>query len=414
MADDYSRRFELKGKKAEEFLYTLAVKTFLTDWCYLNTNLPNGKELCDLLVVFGDTVIIWQVKDLKLNEHGRYSESEVEKNFRQLAGARRMLFEVKAPLDLEKPRRGKERFDPSTIKHVYLISAFLGETEDYYRLFGEAKNNAVHVFTREFTEILLTELDTIADFTQYLAVKEASLFHGGAPAITLLGGEEELLAIYIQGNRSFSYLEEEATQMMLQGGFWENLQQNPDYRAKKAADGISYHWDQVIDGAHLSGVPEYEQVAREMAKLNRFERRTVGQAMADAWAKAQEVSQQGGNVFRRAVMREETAFCFLFADKNTISPETRREMLQAFCFITRGTQPPQRMVQNDSVIGIATEIQPESPGSYDVAYLYHPDWTAEDDQIASELKERFSIGKKVVTQQVQFHEYPQRGEGGDG
>ena len=46
-------------RKAESILHELAKKTFLTDWCYPNPLLPDGKELCDLLVVFGDTAIIW-------------------------------------------------------------------------------------------------------------------------------------------------------------------------------------------------------------------------------------------------------------------------------------------------------------------------------------------------------------------
>ena len=68
--------FYIKGQKAEKLVHDLAVKTFLTDWCYLNPKLPDGKELCDLLVVFDDIAIIWQIKDLKVNKSGKYSESD--------------------------------------------------------------------------------------------------------------------------------------------------------------------------------------------------------------------------------------------------------------------------------------------------------------------------------------------------
>lgn len=75
-----------KGKHAEELVHDLALKTFLTDWCYLNPILPNGKELCDLLVIFDEIAVIWQIKDLKLDRNGKHRKREVDKNLRQLLG----------------------------------------------------------------------------------------------------------------------------------------------------------------------------------------------------------------------------------------------------------------------------------------------------------------------------------------
>lgn len=83
--------------------------------------------MCDLLVVFDDTAIIWQIKDLKVDENGRYKQAEVEKNLRQLSGARRLLFDIKAPVKLSNPRRGEELFDPSKITKAHLISVLMGE-----------------------------------------------------------------------------------------------------------------------------------------------------------------------------------------------------------------------------------------------------------------------------------------------
>src|SRR5207302_10483253 len=58
--------FSLKGKNAENVVHELAKQSFFTDWCYLNPLLPNGQELCDLLVVFDNVALIFQIKDLKL------------------------------------------------------------------------------------------------------------------------------------------------------------------------------------------------------------------------------------------------------------------------------------------------------------------------------------------------------------
>ena len=122
--------FQLKGKNAEKILHDLALTTFMIDWCYLNPMIKPGKELCDLLVVFDNVAIVWQVKDLKLDKNGKYKKSEVDKNLKQLAGAKRQLFELKRKIELCNPRRGKDFFDPSSINEVYLISVLLGEGED--------------------------------------------------------------------------------------------------------------------------------------------------------------------------------------------------------------------------------------------------------------------------------------------
>ena len=78
--------FRDKGTTAEKVIHDLATKTFFTDWCYPNPKKPDGNELCDLLVVFDDTALISQIKDLKTDDKGRYKQAEVEKNLRQLSG----------------------------------------------------------------------------------------------------------------------------------------------------------------------------------------------------------------------------------------------------------------------------------------------------------------------------------------
>lgn len=236
--------FNLKGKNAEQLVHDLALKTFLTDWCYLNPMRPNGKELCELLVVFDDIAIIWQIKDLKLNKQGKYKKAEVEKNLRQLCGARRQLFELKTPIKLENPRRGKEPFDATAIKKVYLISVLFGEEEDWFPFVEYIKGYAVHVFTRDFTQIILNELDTISDFTNYLRMKETLLRQN--KRFVILGGEEELLALYLGNNRSFDKLNE-ATHIMIDQGSWERFQSSQEYIEKKKRDEISYGWDDIIN-----------------------------------------------------------------------------------------------------------------------------------------------------------------------
>ena len=127
--------------------------------------------MCDLLVVFDEVAIIWQIKDLKLDNQGKCKESEVRKNLRQLSGARRQLFELKTPIELENPQRGKEQFDSTAIKEVYSILVLFGKGEEAFSFAEYVKNHSKHVFTRDFTQITLNKLDTISDFIKYLRAK---------------------------------------------------------------------------------------------------------------------------------------------------------------------------------------------------------------------------------------------------
>lgn len=286
----------IKGQDGEEFLHGLAEDTFLADWCYTNPKLPTKKELCDLLVVDDCTAIIWQAKNLKLGKDGALRKSEAEKNIRQLSGARRQLFDLKIPVTLQNSRRVSERFEPGQINEVFLISVLLGDRPDHQDLITSIKDYQCHVFTREFVEIVLNELDTVSDFCGYL--REIERVRGHVGSLILEGGQEELLGYYLLNERSLADLEGHDA-VFLQGGSWEEIQRRPEYQAKRSADEISYLWDEFIDRAHTGDSVEYERIARELARPSRFERRCLATFYSDARVKARDISSSH-NVFRRA------------------------------------------------------------------------------------------------------------------
>ncbi len=391
--------FRLKGKRAEEIVQDLALKTFFTDWCYLNPILPNSRELCDLLVVFDEVAIIWQVKDLKLDRQGKYKRSEVEKNLRQLSGARRQLFELKTPIELENPRRGKELFNPREVKEIYLISVLLGEGEKFFSSLEDIKNYTVHVFTRDFIQIILNELDTISDFTDYLQKKE-ELFKKDR-RLFILGGEEELLAFYIMNNRSFERLKK-ADLIFTEEGSWKHLQNKPEYKAKKKQDKISYVWDSIINRAHMtdSGAEklEYEKVARELARPNRFQRRCLSKVYFDAHIQAHNDDTQDS--FRRILFGDGVTYCFLFQD-DPEPREQRKAMLAAICWIARG-----KYQQNKKVIGVATEKKIKPMCSYDFCLFDLPEWTEEYQRNMENLQKETGIFTDPIVRRVHEDEYP--------
>jgi hypothetical protein len=388
----------LKGKNAEQLVRQLAEKSFFIDWCFANPKRPSGKELCDLLVVYDNVAIIWQIKDLKLDENGKYNKREVEKNIRQLPGARRQLFDLKTQVELENPRRRKEVFDPSVIKEIYLISVILGEGEDYGTFMENYKNHQVHVFNSDFLEIVLKELDTIGDFTHYLRTKEIFL-SGNGKHVIILGGEQELLANYLWNGRSLDFIDGYDF-IAIEEGAWEKFEKNHRNIARKREDEISYGWDGIIQRAH-EGSSEYEIVARELARPNRFERRCLSKSFYDSHVQAHKCCEMDGKViFRRLQTVKDTTYCYLFVGDD-VPRDFRIQQLEIMCSIARGKVP-----ENEKVIGIATEGKFRPDCAYDFCLLIKEEWTEEDKKWMENEQNQWGIFMSEPELTGEEHEFP--------
>ncbi len=386
--------FQLKGEKAEDLVYELATKSFLIDWCYRNPKWSDGKELCDLLVVFGEIAIIWQIKDLKIGNDGKQNEREVKKNLSQLSGAKRRLFDLKKEIILENPRRVKEKFDPRKIKEIYLISALVGEDEDFFSFFKEFKNKKIHVLNKEALETILNELDTIQDFINYVKEKEKLFVLDNQ--MLLMGGEKDLLAYYITNERNFDKFVE-YNGIFMDEGIWEHLSKRPEYIKKQEEDKISYIWDEIINRIHTSG-KGYEVVARELAKPHRFERRILGKSFFDAHVRAHHEIKN--NVFRRVMEVGGVTYCFMFLD-NKKSRDFRRELLKSTCFVARGMNK-----DNRKVIGIATEMKIKPSCSYDFCIVDIPNWGEHEQKEMEKIQKELSIFINPKIMRFHEDEYP--------
>jgi len=394
-SSDSRHYFQLKGQAAEQIAHELAYGSFLTDWCYPNPVLEDGKELCDLLVVFGDVAIIWQIKSLKLRADGHYNSREVEKNARQAVGAARRLLDVGRPLVLQNARRGEEEFDPATIRETFLISVLAGDGEDFLAATHSANGRVVHVFTADFMELALHELDTTSDFVDYLRAKEELLAH---TKLLILGGEEELLATYLLAGRSFDSFSE-ATLLTIEDGSWEGYQSRGDTKRKKSADEISYSWDGIIDRAHECDEASYELVARELARTSRLERRILAKAMFEAAVLADKDGVHP--LFRRTLDFNGRTYAFLFMDVDESERDVRQRNLIAMCYAARS-----KFRNNSMVIGIATEKVLQPSCSYDFCRLEIVDWSDDDEQIAAKLREEARYYADSTLRHAQEYEYP--------
>lgn len=384
-------RLQIKWKNAEQVIYELATKTFLQDWCFLNPKFPDGKELCDLLIVFEKNVIIWQVKDLKLDDNWQYKKQDKEKNVKQLWWAKRRLFESQSTIILSNDRREPFVFDPKTVESIYLISALVGGGESFGSFMEEIKSHPVHIFNRQFIEIILDSLDTISDFIHYLQSKE--IFLTKDRQVIINGWEEELLGPYLHNNRSFSEFDL-ADLIILEKWMREKIIQKPEYIAKKEEDKISYFWDNLIDKTHQWG-NEYELVARELASMSRFERRLLSKAFVEGNINASK--DKTYNKYRRFIpmLEKWITYCFLY--QNNI--ESRQNMLMMLCYVARIE------FNTPKVIGIAT-TQHTPNWSHDFLLMNIPELSNETIQKIKKIKIELNILSNPKQRNIYEEEYP--------
>lgn len=339
--------------ESERYLADLADRAFLRLWSYPNVfvdrrdgkNSKNrqGKELCDLLVVCGDDVIVfsdksieWPTGDLQL-AWSRWYRRAVAHSVDQLKGAERWLATFSDRLFLDRecnasfpfalPEEGRRR--------VHLVAIAVGASKACQEHFAggmgtlvldsgiqgdrhfDSRSGAVlpfrlgdvnpggayvHVFDPVALDLVLAELDTISDFTRYLT-KRASFLRSG----TFAGaeGEEDLLGLYLQNigaDHKHDFVRPDGTpwpvgeKVLVSPGHWDWVRRQTGFQAKKAADVPSYAWDQLIElfvehvlegtsqGIGGSGVDvsNAEQALRLMAQEDRINRRMLGEAFLES------------------------------------------------------------------------------------------------------------------------------------
>jgi hypothetical protein len=327
----------------------MADRTFLNLWSYPNIFIDkrtgqkgDGKELCDLLVVCGDHILIFSDKTIAWpggDDIGlawrRWFKRSIQKSVNQIRGAQRWLNEFPDRLFLD--RKCTQRLPlclpPINRRRVHAIVVALGAGDACREFFNEGigslmvspdikgddhikeegvqpfsigdidpSSSFVHVFDDATLNIVMTEMNTITDFTEYLTKKE-SLIRSGH----LIGasGEEDLIAYYMthmNAAQEHDFTKPDGLPWMDNEAFvigedhYSSLLNNPQYLAKKQADNDSFIWDRLIEAftdnmlAGTTIVPDngkfdltqHEEGVRHMALVPRHLRRLMGHGIIDA------------------------------------------------------------------------------------------------------------------------------------
>ncbi len=300
-----------------------------------------GDELCDLLVVCGDNVIVFSDKTIGWQQERetslawrRWYKRAVGHSVRQINGAIRWITNypdrifldkkctAPLPIKLPAPERMKlhgvvvargagdacrKHFDGG-IGSLLILPGIEGDKHykgDSVVPFSIGDVNPggpfIHVLDDGSLDIVMRELDTVADFTDYLTKKEILIRSSG---LTAAGGEEDLVAYYMthmESKYEHGFPRPDGKPFRSDDsiaieGVYSALTSNPQYIAKKQADDVSYLWDNLIKaftdpllaGTTLVGDDEVLDLevhglgVRYMALAPRFHRRQYGEGIKGA------------------------------------------------------------------------------------------------------------------------------------
>lgn len=356
---------------SEKYLRTLSEKTFLELWTCPKLYNREGKELCDLLVIFGEKILIFSDKHINcgMNEEThknwrRFYVRAIENSLKQIRGAIRYIKEY--PTEIFLDQQCKKPFLLLKIKEPQIVVGICtvrGAREACLEYYGEGSGSLridtclrgeehyktpenslsfftvgdinpsgefIHIMDEVVLDCIMRELDTIEDFTNYL-IHKSSIIREGIHISA--GGEEEILAAYMNnhdedGKRCIvdtKSTKQKPDLIFIPEGEYLHMIESHQYIEKKKDDKISYEWDALInrwsqiikkniDCLSLS-LSKCEEGLRCMASENRYYRKILSLSLQNFLNKA-----QTQDIFTRAVQIKNKFYLFISV-KNTINLE---------------------------------------------------------------------------------------------
>jgi hypothetical protein len=346
---------------SERLLADLGDHAFLKLWSYPNlfydkkqNGKGDGKELCDMLVVCGDDVIIFSDKHIKFQEDQpievawpRFYRNAIEGAVIQINGANNWITRYPGRIFLDSACTQKLPIDlpPAATRRVHGVVVATGAHKAIQKILDDRSGSFVimpalkgrdaidfsrrgfmpfavgdvnpdrsfvHVFDDVGIKRVLEHLNTISDFTGYLN-KRAEYIR--LNRFWMAHGEEELLANYLRvgivtnGYYDFELPGTEAPKegqlKMTKQGLWSDYILSETHFQKAIADEKSRVWDDLITrfsdnllagatGAFLgrkTTIAGAEPALRFMAMENRFSRRIYGEAVQGAMLKEMETKE---------------------------------------------------------------------------------------------------------------------------
>lgn len=452
---------------AERYLQRLCQRSFLSLWSYCGLYKDqgrkgngHGRELCDLLVVFGDDVLAFSDKDCAFKDTGNIGLDWCRWFRKSIADSAQQAWRVEPflkqyadrifldpactepfPLTLPPPERMRMHYIVVTHKIApRVVEYFTGgsgslvfnsdltdpshyENPALCRPFEvgwlDEKKPFVHVLHDFSLEVVMRTLDTITDFVEYLQAKEALLEDFKRTGRQLwYAGEEDLLAHYsrtMKDDRHGFDFPVEAQRLALEEGAWLDLVGKPRFRARGEANRVSYYWDAIIEKFTRVVLSQYQQgeiftmqerALRFLAREGRVRRRMLAEEILKMLA-----TTPYGYDRRRVAIPERPGdphYVFFLAGRRPHIaeddyPRYRQSRLNAFCHITKVLYP-----EAEDIVGIATETGTDTRKfSYDLTLIDGRLWTQDDQEHWSEMQKTVGFLHEATLDRMSTVEFPE-------
>jgi hypothetical protein len=454
----------LLSTPSERYLATLCEKSFLSLWSWPHLyrdqrwgSGAEGKEICDLLVVFPPHVVIFSDKYIAFPQGfglvvawSRWFRKAVLQAAHQVLGAERWLREnphrvfvdrsCREQLPIRLPSPEEIVIHRIVVTHgasdpcrqvlggsgsLMIDSAVLGENH-YDSASGPVKpfvvghvidsTRFVHVMDDTTLDVVLQTLDTLPDFVKYLQKKE-ELLRGEMRIVA--PGEEELLALYLRNmndedEHDFD-LPKKGTAAFVAEGFWEAFTKHPDRVVQVRANRISYAWDALIEkfaGHAISGTlvdqtgddGQIELALRFLAREPRTRRRMLAKDLRAVLERADETIRAARVVGPSNPGDPYYVFLSLAPPAEVSRDEyrkVRRSLLEAYCRVAKVESPDAKQI-----VGVATEPASFTRRSEDLAYLDARSWTESDDEDARRIQTEWNLLQEKKVFSTGEDEYP--------
>jgi hypothetical protein len=306
-----SRCPKLPVNPSEARLLEIAERSFLKLWSYANPHRARGKEIADLLVVFGNDLVIFSDKQSTYRDdsHGwrRWYRRTITESIKQLSGAYRFLsadtpaiyvddrasraFPFKLPASdqcrihlVAVARVAREGTGPNRWTGLQFDNTISGFGKPFCLGPLKVQNHLVHVFDAETLEAILAELDTISDFIWYLNRRERAI---ATPNACFRELDLLMLSLFERSEGQWGLLLDVNDESGIPEGLWTDAY-STECRIRSQRDNRpSYTIDKLIEFFHAEYIENrllqdenfpfaaHEQALRYLASENRFSRRII-------------------------------------------------------------------------------------------------------------------------------------------
>jgi len=340
-------------------------------WSFPNPIGKKGKELCDVLVICKNTIIIISVKEIATSEnisesvqYKRWLKKAILASANQIYGAERFI-ETTDEIIL-KDNKSKIKLPEKQNRTIYRIAIAFGSKNDYPLLTGDLGKGFIHVFDEESTFTIFNELDTITDFTSYLAAKE----QGFDKKRLISSNEVDFLAFYLQGYLDIDY---PTDMIVLQiNGFWKDYVKSAEYMEWKEDIEASYIWDEVITQLYENYIfnkkingstSELKENIRAMNLESRMNRIVLGENLIDAIK---------NNKTRTIKLLDNSNHFYVFMPLNDENWNVKESILELRCLVAKSEH-----TDREQVIGLSIGSNSKGGKVFDIYSIIMSEMTDE-------------------------------------